>query len=98
MPGKSESELKMEREQEIRCKMAKLKREGKMVTKDGRTSTEDSAMLEAEAFFNQESPVKKFQRKMAERKRLEEEADELKKREEEKVEGSSEDTDRTYHE
>jgi len=79
MPGKSENQIKMEREQEIFRKLAKLKSEGKMVNKDGTKSAEDSAMIEAEAFFNRESPLRKFERKMAERKRLAEEAEELKR-------------------
>jgi Skp family chaperone for outer membrane proteins len=84
-PGMSDERRKQERDAEIRSKIAKLKREGKMKNKDGTRSGEDSAMFEAEAFFNRTSPVRKFERKLAERKRLaslaeEDEADEQGKR------------------
>lgn len=69
-PGMSDERRKQERDSEIRSKIAKLKREGKIKNKDGTRSAEDSAMLEAEAFFNRSSPVRKFEHKLAERKRL----------------------------
>ena len=68
----SDERRKQERESEIRSTIAKLKRQGKMKNKDGTgaLSAEDSAMLEAEAFFNQASPVRKFEEKVAERLRI----------------------------
>ena len=66
-PGKSDELARKERDEEIRAKIAKLKSQGKM--KKG-VSAEDSAMLEAEEFFNKPSPVRKFQERAAERKRL----------------------------
>ncbi len=71
-PGMSDERRKQERESEIRSTIAKLKRQGKMKNKDGTgaLSAEDSAMLEAEAFFNQASPVRKFEEKVAERLRI----------------------------
>jgi len=88
-PGKSEEQAKQERDAEIRNKIAKLKRDGKIKNADGTKSAEDSAMLEAEAFFNKASPVRKFQERMAERKRielLEVEAEEQRKLDEDGVE------------
>jgi hypothetical protein len=78
-PGMSEERRKQERDAEIRAKISKLKREGKM-NKDGK-SAEESAMLEAEAFFSKPSPVRKFEAWTAERKRvaLEAEAEEERK-------------------
>ncbi|KAI2509323.1 hypothetical protein MHU86_5076 [Fragilaria crotonensis] len=71
-PGMSDERRKQERESEIRSTIAKLKREGKMKNKDGTgaLSAEDSAMLEAEAFFSRASPVRKFEEKVAERLRI----------------------------
>jgi hypothetical protein len=58
-PGTSDDQRKQERDAEIRAKISKLKREGKMKNADGtKQSAEDSAMLEAEAYFNKASPVK----------------------------------------
>jgi hypothetical protein len=84
-PGMSDERRKQERDAEIRSTIAKLKREGKIKNKDGTRSAEDSAMLEAEAFFNRTSPVRKFEQKLAERKRLasvaeDKAADDLRKR------------------
>ena len=74
VPGMSDERRKQEREAEIRSTIAKLKREGKMKSKGSATggslSEEDSAMLEAEAFFNRASPVRKFEEKVAERRRI----------------------------
>ena len=87
MPGMSEEQRKLERDNEIRQKIAKLKSQGKMnkTNKDGtKESPEDSAMAEAEAFFNKPSPAKKFElRRKAEKER---EALLLKEKEEEKAE------------
>lgn len=66
-PGKSDELARKERDEEIRAKIAKLKSQGKMNKGE---SAEDSAMLEAEAFFNKPSPMKKFQERAAERERL----------------------------
>ena len=74
-PGMSDERRKQERDAEIRSTIAKLKREGKIKNKDGTRTAEDSAMLEAEAFFNRKSPVRKFEQKLAERKRLASEAE-----------------------
>ena len=50
---------------EIRSKIARLKSEGRMKNKDGtKNSSEDSAMQEAEAFFNKPSPFKKFEERV----------------------------------
>eukprot|EP00547_Thalassionema_nitzschioides_P015842 CAMPEP_0194242870 /NCGR_PEP_ID=MMETSP0158-20130606/8274_1 /TAXON_ID=33649 /ORGANISM="Thalassionema nitzschioides, Strain L26-B" /LENGTH=96 /DNA_ID=CAMNT_0038978043 /DNA_START=191 /DNA_END=481 /DNA_ORIENTATION=- len=67
-PGKSEEQAKQEREAVIRSKIAKLKSQGRFKNADGTQSVEDSAMLEAEAFFNKPSPLKKFEKRAAERK------------------------------
>jgi len=81
-PGfKSEAQRKMERDNEIRAKIAMLKREGKMnKKKDPETgieeSQEDSTIKEAEAFFNKPSPLKKFAARKAERERKEKEEEE----------------------
>ena len=64
-PGKSDDIARNERNDEIRLKIAQLKSQGKLL-KNG----EDAAMVEAEAFFNKPSPAKKFQDRIAERKRL----------------------------
>jgi hypothetical protein len=70
-PGMSEERARQEREAEIQSKISRMKREGRMKNKDGTAqSSEDSAMLEAEAFFNKPSPVRKFERIVAERKRV----------------------------
>ena len=91
MPGMSEEQRKLERDNEIRQKIAKLKSQGKMgkTNKDGiKESPEDSAMAEAEAFFNKPSPAKKFElRRKAEKER---EALLLKEKEEEKAEKEEE--------
>jgi hypothetical protein len=72
-PGMSDERARQEREAEIQGKISRMKREGKMKNKDGTTqSAEDSAMLEAEAFFNKPSPRLKFEQQ--ERKRVEVEA------------------------
>ena len=91
MPGMSEEQRKLERDNEIRQKIAKLKSQGKMnkTNKDGiKESPEDSAMAEAEAFFNKPSPAKKFElRRKAEKEReallLKEEEEEEKAEKEE---------------
>jgi hypothetical protein len=84
MPGMSEEQRKAERDNEIRQKIARLKSQGKMTktNKDGiKESAEDSAMAEAEAFFNKPSAAKKFElRRKAEKER---EALLLKEKEEE---------------
>jgi len=59
-PGQSEAQAKREREDDIRSQLARLKSAGKM--KDGKG--DQTMMAEAEAFLNQESPVRKFERKM----------------------------------
>jgi len=88
-PGMSEAQRKNERDNEIRAKIAKLKREGKMKSrdKDGVVeegqSQEDSTMKEAEAFMNKPSPLKKFAERKAARERREAEAEKEKKEEEE---------------
>jgi hypothetical protein len=91
MPGMSEEQRKAERDNEIRQKIAQLKSQGRMTitNKDGiKESAEDSAMAEAEAFFNKPSPFKKFElRRKAER---EKEALLLKEKEEEKAENEKE--------
>ena len=70
-PGMSDDQRKQARDAEIRAKISKLKREGKMKNADGtKQSAEDWAMLEAEAYFNKASPVKMFEARMAERKRV----------------------------
>lgn len=71
-PGKSDEIVKQEREAEIRSKIAKLKSQGKFKNKDGTQSAEDAAMLEAEAFFNKPSPIRKFEKMAAERERIKE--------------------------
>jgi hypothetical protein len=72
-PGMSDARARQEREAEIQSKISRMKREGKMKNKDGTAqSAEDSAMLEAEAFFNKPNPRLKFERQ--ERKRVEAEA------------------------
>jgi hypothetical protein len=73
MPGQSEEQRRQEREMEISEMVSKLKSQGRMNEKG--ESTEDSAMLEADEFFNKESPLKKFQRKKLEREQREAEAD-----------------------
>jgi hypothetical protein len=74
-PGMSEERQRLEREAEIQSKISKLKSQGKMKNKDGTAqSAEDAAMLEAEAFFSKPSPLRKFERSMAERKQRELEA------------------------
>ena len=74
-PGMSDERARQEREAEIQSKISRMKREGKMKNKDGTAqSAEDSAMLEAEAFFSKPSPLRKFEKSQAERKRLEAEA------------------------
>jgi hypothetical protein len=81
MPGQSDEQRRQEREQEIRAKMSQLKSQGRM--NKGGVSTEDSIMLEAEQFFNKESPFKKFQQKKLEREQRE--AEQKKKEEEEEL-------------
>lgn len=74
-PGMSDERARQEREAEIQSKISRLKAQGKMKNKDGTAlSSEDSAMLEAEAFFNKPSPSRKWERSVAERKRVETEA------------------------
>lgn len=63
-PGKSDEQARKDRDEEIRAKIAQLKSQGRMKDR------EESAMVEAEAFFNKPSPVKKFQERLAERERL----------------------------
>ena len=67
-PGQSEAQARQEREEEIRSQLAKLKGAGKL--KNGKGS--ESMMNDAEAFFNQESPSQKFQRRQRERQEREE--------------------------
>eukprot|EP00339_Tiarina_fusa_P024795 CAMPEP_0117030418 /NCGR_PEP_ID=MMETSP0472-20121206/21960_1 /TAXON_ID=693140 ORGANISM="Tiarina fusus, Strain LIS" /NCGR_SAMPLE_ID=MMETSP0472 /ASSEMBLY_ACC=CAM_ASM_000603 /LENGTH=151 /DNA_ID=CAMNT_0004738491 /DNA_START=49 /DNA_END=504 /DNA_ORIENTATION=- len=64
-PGQSEAQQRQDRENEIRSKMAKLKSAGRM-NKVGDGS--ESMMNEAEAFFNQESPLRKLERATKARK------------------------------
>jgi hypothetical protein len=74
-PGMSEERARQEREAEIQSKISRMKREGRMKNKDGTTqSAEDSAMLEAEAFFNKPSPRLKWEKSVEERKKVEAEA------------------------
>mmetsp|Transcript_2085 Transcript_2085/g.3186 ORF Transcript_2085/g.3186 Transcript_2085/m.3186 type:complete len:153 (-) Transcript_2085:318-776(-) len=74
-PGQSEAQQKQEREAEIRAKLAQLKSAGKM-----KGGTAESTMAEAENFFNQESPVRKLERRIKEQKQKEaEEQERLKK-------------------
>jgi hypothetical protein len=74
-PGMSDERARQEREAEIQSKISRMKREGKMKNKDGTAqSAEDSAMLEAEAFFSKPSPLRKFEKSQAERKKVEAEA------------------------
>eukprot|EP00580_Thalassiosira_gravida_P000830 CAMPEP_0201607416 /NCGR_PEP_ID=MMETSP0492-20130828/6519_1 /ASSEMBLY_ACC=CAM_ASM_000837 /TAXON_ID=420259 /ORGANISM="Thalassiosira gravida, Strain GMp14c1" /LENGTH=188 /DNA_ID=CAMNT_0048071983 /DNA_START=6 /DNA_END=572 /DNA_ORIENTATION=- len=85
-PGKSDEQIKQERDAEIRATISRLKSQGKMKNADGtKMSAMDSAMDEAEAFFNKPSPFKKYEARLAERKQREAEAEEL-KREEDGVE------------
>jgi hypothetical protein len=58
----SEEQRRQERQQEISDKISKLKKEGRM-NKGDVVSTEDSMMLEAEQFFNKESPLKSLRGK-----------------------------------
>jgi hypothetical protein len=75
-PGMSEERARQEREADIQSKISKLKSQGKFKNKDGggKQSAEDSAMLEAEAFFSKPSPLRKFEKNQAERKQRELEA------------------------
>jgi hypothetical protein len=75
-PGMSEERARQEREADIQSKISKLKSQGRMKNKDGggKQSAEDSAMLEAEAFFSKPSPLRKFEKSQAERKQRELEA------------------------
>jgi len=71
----SDAQRKNERDSEIRATIARLKRQGKLKNQnndDGgkELSPEDSAIQEAEAFFNKPSPIKKFQERKAERDRI----------------------------
>jgi hypothetical protein len=68
-PGQSEEQAKQERENEIRSKIASLKRAGKFT----KNNPEESMMLEAEEFFNRESPIRKFERRKKEREQREQE-------------------------
>jgi hypothetical protein len=84
-PGMSDERARQEREAEIQSKISRMKREGRMKNKDGTAqSAEDSAMLEAEAFFSKPSPLRKFEKSQAERKRVEAEAAEAAAEEERK--------------
>ena len=80
-PGQSEQQAKQERDAEIRATIAKLKSKGKIKQKnsDGTEETaEDSAMREAEAFFNK--PVSsRIQERMATLKRAKEAEEEERK-------------------
>mmetsp|Transcript_24130 Transcript_24130/g.39553 ORF Transcript_24130/g.39553 Transcript_24130/m.39553 type:complete len:160 (-) Transcript_24130:47-526(-) len=73
-PGQSDEQAKQERDAEIRATIARLKSKGKIKQKnsDGTEETaEDSAMREAEAFFNK--PVSsRIQERMAEQNRVKE--------------------------
>jgi hypothetical protein len=71
-PGQSEEQAKQERENEIRSKIAQLKSAGKFK----KTNPEESMMLEAEEFFNKESPIKKYERQKKEREQREQEKQE----------------------
>jgi hypothetical protein len=91
-PGMSEERRKEERDAEIRATISKLKRDGRMQkNKDGtQQSAEETAMLEAEAFFSKPSPVRKFEAWTAERKRvLEAEAEAERKRQDDEQSESS---------
>ena len=69
-PGQSEAQEREERADEIRRKMMQLKNAGKL-NKSAAAGGEDSVMLEAEAFFNKESPLRKFERETQARKEKE---------------------------
>ena len=69
-PGQSEAQARQEREEEIRVQLARLKSAGKL--KNGRG--DKTMMQEAEDFFNQESPTRKFVRIVKARKDAAEEA------------------------
>jgi len=69
-PGQSEAQARQEREEEIRVQLARLKSAGKL--KNGRG--DKTMMQEAEDFFNQESPTRKFERIVKARKDAAEEA------------------------
>jgi hypothetical protein len=62
-PGQSEEQAKQERENDIRSKIASLKKAGKFK----KSNPEESMMAEGEKFFNQESPLRKFERRKKER-------------------------------
>jgi hypothetical protein len=83
-PGQSEEQAKQERENEIRSKIASLKKAGKFK----KSNPEETMMLEAEAFFNKESPIKKFERRKKEREQREQE-----QREQEQQGGDTQDGD-----
>jgi hypothetical protein len=84
IPGQSEEQRRQERQQEISDKISKLKNEGRM-NKGSVASTEDSMMLEAEQFFNKESPLKKFARKKLEWEQKEAAEQKRKKEEDEEI-------------
>lgn len=65
----SDAQRKNERDLEIRATIARLKRQGKLKNQK-ELSPEDSAIQEAEAFFNKPSPMKKYQERKAERDRI----------------------------
>ena len=82
-PGQSEEQAKQERENEIRSKIASLKKAGKFK----KTNPEETMMLEAEAFFNKESPIKKFERRKKEREQRERDQKEQEQQQAEATQG-----------
>jgi multimeric flavodoxin WrbA len=87
-PGQSEAQKRQKREEEIRTKLAQLKSAGKM-NKGGDGS--EGMMKEAEAFFNKESPLRKFERRQQALKEEEEAEALLKAQQEEECEGTMDD-------
>ena len=67
-PGQSEAQQRQERENEIRSTLAKLRSAGKVANNKNGGDLSHSMVDEAEAFFNKESPVRKFERQAKERK------------------------------
>lgn len=82
-PGQSEEQRKQDREEQIRAKLSQLKNSGKMKGGD------ESIMLEAESFFQQKSPARKFE----ERNRARKEEAARKKKEEEDSANTNDDDD-----
>ena len=67
-PGQSDAQQRQERENEIRSTLAKLKSAGRVANGKKGGDLSQSMVDEAEAFFNKESPVRKFERQAKERK------------------------------